>query len=222
MVGAWNTKRSFIRRTTLDPASSSQHHLAISRPVFPSCQCTENSQVCFLALSLEDSARHFLRGHFSIKWTAAKSSENQTAREIQIHAQNNRFAQDQHYDVLCLWCTSRSSQIQESNLRGPATILFISDDSCSDSITKPFRACFNGYRTIIPQYVARWGIAQMYLCETIGKRFNRSWCVPGFGAGFDIALEPSKLQKQGKIPQKGTFIFCAKLWYAPSPGSKEI
>ena len=39
------------------------------------------------------------------------------------------------------------------------------------------------------------------------------WCVPGFGAGFEFALESSKkLQKEGEILEKGTFIFCAKLW----------
>ena len=48
------------------------------------------------------------------------------------------------------------------------------------------------------------------------------WCVPGFGAGFEIALKASKLQKEGENLGKGTFIFCAKLWYAPNPGSKEI
>ena len=39
-----------------------------------------------------------------------------------------------------------------SNLRGPAAILFISRDACSDSIAKLFRACFYGishtYRAI--------------------------------------------------------------------------
>ena len=51
------------------------------------------------------------------------------------------------------------------------------------------------------------------------------WCVPGFGAGFEIALQPSKLQKEGENVEKGTFIFCAKIWCAPNPGStmtKEI
>ena len=33
------------------------------------------------------------------------------------------------------------------------------------------------------------------------------WCVPGFGAGFEIALEPSKLQKEGENPGKGHFHF---------------
>ena len=35
-----------------------------------------------------------------------------------------------------------------------------------DSIAKLFRACCVGYRTIIARYVAKWGIAQMCLCET--------------------------------------------------------
>ena len=48
------------------------------------------------------------------------------------------------------------------------------------------------------------------------------WCVPGFGAGCEITLKPSKLQKEGAKPGKATFLFCAKLWYAPNPGSKEI
>ena len=54
-------------------------------------------------------------------------------------------------------------------LRGPVAILFISRDTCSDSIAaKLIRACFceGGYRTIIARYVAEWGIAQMCLCET--------------------------------------------------------
>ena len=45
------------------------------------------------------------------------------------------------------------------------------------------------------------------------------WCVPGFGAGFEIALEPSKLQKEGENPGKGHFcllrqtLVCAKPWF---------
>ena len=45
------------------------------------------------------------------------------------------------------------------------------------------------------------------------------WCVPGFGAGFEIALEPSKLQKQREKPGKGDFYFlrqtlvCSKPWF---------
>ena len=56
-------------------------------------------------------------------------------------------------------------------LRGQAAILLISRDACSDSIAKLFRACFffwggGGYRTTIARHVAKWGIAQMCLCET--------------------------------------------------------
>ena len=45
------------------------------------------------------------------------------------------------------------------------------------------------------------------------------WCVPGFGAGFEIALERSKLQKEGENPGKGHFYFlrqtlvCTKPWF---------
>ena len=45
------------------------------------------------------------------------------------------------------------------------------------------------------------------------------WCVPGFGAGFEIALEPSKLQKEAENPGKGRFHFlhqtlvCTKPWF---------
>ena len=33
------------------------------------------------------------------------------------------------------------------------------------------------------------------------------WRVPGFGTGFEIALEPSKPQKEGENPGKGHFYF---------------
>ena len=51
---------------------------------------------------------------------------------------------------------------------------------------------------------------------------------PEFGAyrGLARVLEspsnPQNCGKKEKIVEKGTFIFCAKLWYAPNPGSKEI
>ena len=52
-------------------------------------------------------------------------------------------------------------------LRGPVAILFISRDICSDSIAKlSLVLVFVGYRTIIARYVAKWGIAQMCLCQT--------------------------------------------------------
>ena len=57
-------------------------------------------------------------------------------------------------------------------------MLVISRDTCSDSIAKCFRVCFcGGYRTIIARYVAKWGIAQMCLCETKyqGRRIAPFW-----------------------------------------------
>ena len=39
----------------------------------------------------------------------------------------------------------------------------------------------------------------------LGRRFNRSLVRTGFRAGFEIALEPSKLQKEGENPGKGHF-----------------
>ena len=67
-----------------------------------------------------------------------------------------------------IWCplAETRSRMHTHTLRGPVAILFISRDTCSDSIAKLFRACFVGYRTIIARYVATWGIAQMCLCET--------------------------------------------------------
>ena len=35
------------------------------------------------------------------------------------------------------------------------------------------------------------------------------WCVPGFGAGVKLALEPSKLQKKEKILEKDAVILSA-------------
>ena len=48
------------------------------------------------------------------------------------------------------------------------------------------------------------------------------WCIPGFGAGFEIALEPSKLKKYAENCAKGRFNFLRQILYAPNPGSKEI
>ena len=46
----------------------------------------------------------------------------------------------------------KNASLAMAALRGPAAILFISRDTCSDSIAKSFRACFNGvshnYRAI--------------------------------------------------------------------------
>ena len=59
--------------------------------------------------------------------------------------------------------TPEEQRIKSCVLRGPAAILFISRDTCSDSIAKLFRACFygvshnyraicckTGYRTDVP------------------------------------------------------------------------
>ena len=56
--------------------------------------------------------------------------------------------------------------LRSGGLRGPAAILFLSRDTCSDSIANSFVLVFMGYRTIMARYVAKWGVAQMCLCET--------------------------------------------------------
>ena len=56
---------------------------------------------------------------------------------------------------------------QGGSLRGPAAILFVSRDTCSDSIPKLCRACFyGGYRTMMVEYVGKWGITEMWVCKT--------------------------------------------------------
>ena len=53
------------------------------------------------------------------------------------------------------------------NFRGPVAILFISRDTCSDSIAKLFRACFLwGIAQISRDMLQNGGIAQMCLCKT--------------------------------------------------------
>ena len=51
-------------------------------------------------------------------------------------------------------------------LGGPAAKLFISRETCSDSIAKLVRACSYGYRTTIARHIAKGRIAQTCLCET--------------------------------------------------------
>ena len=57
---------------------------------------------------------------------------------------------------------------------------------------------------------------------------SRKTFQPEFGAyqGFARVLKspsnPSSNRKEEKILEKDTSTFCAKLWYAPNPGSKEI
>ena len=71
-------------------------------------------------------------------------------------------------------------------LRGPATILFISRDACSDSITKLFCVCFfygisRSYRAIC----WKMGITQMCLCET---KYPRGGIAPFWGAAEILFL----------------------------------
>ena len=63
-------------------------------------------------------------------------------------------------------CSEPEESCVNRALRGPAAILFISRDNCSDSIARKIVFVFMGYRTIIAQCVVKWGIAQICLCET--------------------------------------------------------
>ena len=65
-----------------------------------------------------------------------------------------------------LYASHGQSQNHGFGLRGLATILSISRDTCSDSIANSFVLVLMEYRTIIARYVAKWGIAQMCLCQT--------------------------------------------------------
>ena len=57
----------------------------------------------------------------------------------------------------------------------------------------------------------------------LGKRFNRGLVRTGVWRGvLKSPLSPPNCSNKQKILEKGTFIFCAKPWYAPNPGSKEI
>ena len=73
----------------------------------------------------------------------------------------------------------------------------------------------------------RCKIAPSQLATTIFAIARKAFQLE-FGAyrGLAWVLKlPSNLQncrKKENIMEKGTFIFCAKLWYAPNPGSKEI
>ena len=55
---------------------------------------------------------------------------------------------------------------RNENLRGPATILSYRAILVAIVSQNSFVLVFGGYRTIITRYVAKWGIAQMCLCET--------------------------------------------------------
>ena len=63
--------------------------------------------------------------------------------------------------------------------------------------------------------------------SNFGTHFRKAF-QPEFGAYRGLALvlkspsNPQNCRKKEKIVKKGTFIFCAKLWYAPNSGLKEI
>ena len=84
-----------------------------------------------------------------------------------------------------------------------------------------------------PQFGACLILSERYthvsqLISWILERFAGVAFQPEFGAYRGLArvlkspLNPQNCRKKEKILKKGTFIFCAKLWYAPNPGSKEI
>ena len=60
------------------------------------------------------------------------------------------------------------------------------------------------------------------------RSFDRKAFQPEFGVYRGLARvlkspsNPPNSRKKEKSSEKGTSIFCAKLWYAPNPGSKEI
>ena len=58
------------------------------------------------------------------------------------------------------------------------------------------------------------------LSKSVSERVSTGvWCVPGFGAGFETALKPSKLQKEGENLGKGHLyllrqtLVCTKPWF---------
>ena len=62
---------------------------------------------------------------------------------------------------------------------------------------------------------------QVHVDRRVRKAFQPEFgaYVPGFGEGFEIALEPSELQKEGENPGKRHFYFprqtlvCTKPWF---------
>ena len=57
------------------------------------------------------------------------------------------------------------------------------------------------------------------LSESVSTRL---WYVPGLARVWFSPSSPQNCRNKPEILNKGTFIFCAKPWYAPNPGSKEI
>ena len=60
-------------------------------------------------------------------------------------------------------------------------------------------------------------------CRLFGRSFNWTLVRSGFGAGFVFGQWTlHNCRNKHKILEKGTFIFCAKLWCAPNSGSKRF
>ena len=84
----------------------------------------------------------------------------------------------------------------------------------------PFFACFRPFSHFFPRFFA---LFELSVLTVFRKAFQ-----PEFGAYRGSARvlnspsNPQNCRKKEKIPEKGTFKTCAKLWYAPNPGSKEI
>ena len=67
------------------------------------------------------------------------------------------------------------------------------------------------------------GIATVFTSiGVIGKHFNQSLVHTGVWRGFLKSPSNPQTAERRKSLKRAPFIFCAKLWYAPNPGSKEI
>ena len=79
-----------------------------------------------------------------------------------------RLQEDLHPNLLwdLLWEFPQNLLLSYFWLRGPAAILFISRDTCRDSIARVFGACFYGISHSYRAIRCKMGIAQMCLCET--------------------------------------------------------
>ena len=66
-------------------------------------------------------------------------------------------------------CFQRSSRHSPS-LRGPAAILFISRDTCSDSIAKLFRACFCGGIAQLSRDTLQNGVSHRCACLKLSAK----------------------------------------------------
>ena len=71
-----------------------------------------------------------------------------------------------------------------------------------------------GYRRTIAQYVAERGITKACLWRVFQSEFG------AYRGLARVSFSPSSPQNCRN--KQGTFTFCAKPWYAPKPGSKEI